>query len=186
MKCSKESARAAKPQSPSLRQLVPSIGNEFGRTQDFEALLRHLHEQRLPVEAIRRILWALVSKEGASARRAKRPAHCKDLLFVSSFDENDHRRITISLLRTEGDSKPRLETFSWDERETPSYPLERMPMDQSQSPSGASASHYREQIRTAQESCETSATLAARTRSLTLDLLRCIGNISSRAGRSEA
>lgn len=158
----------------------------FTTNQPWGIFWIEFENQRLPVVVMRRILRALVPRKRASARPADRAVwNCKDLLFISSLGEHGHRRITFSHFREERDSEPTLETFSWDERETHFYYLERLHMDRLQWPSSISdvegwrrqwasafTSGYREPIRTAKELSEKLAALAARTRDLTLDVLR--------------
>jgi hypothetical protein len=99
--------------------------------------------------------------------------------------EHGHRRITFSHFREEKDAEPTLETFSWDERETHFYYLERLHMDRLQWPAkpsdvegwrrqwaGAFTSGHREPIRTAKQLSEELASLAVRTRDLVLEVLK--------------
>jgi hypothetical protein len=142
--------------------------------------------RHLPVVVMRRILRALVPKKRASARAADRAVwNCKDLLFISSLGEHGHRRITFSHFREETGAEPTLETFSWDERETHFYYLERLHMDRLQWPAdttdldrwrrqwaAAFTAGYREPIRTSKDLSERLAALAARTRDLVLQVLK--------------
>jgi hypothetical protein len=142
--------------------------------------------RHLPVVVMRRILRALVPKKRASARAADRAVwNCKDLLFISSLGEHGHRRITFSHFREETGAEPTWETFSWDERETHFYYLERLHMDRLQWPAdttdldrwrrqwaAAFTAGYREPIRTSKDLSERLAALAARTRDLVLQVLK--------------
>ena len=157
----------------------------FSTNQPWGVFWIEFENRHLPVVVMRRILRALVPRKRASARAADRAVwNLKDLLFISSLGEHGHRRITFSHFREEKDAEPMLETFSWDERETHFYYLERLHMDRLRWPanpadvegwrqqwSGAFTSGHREPIRKAEELSEELALLAARTRDLVLQVL---------------
>jgi hypothetical protein len=152
----------------------------FTDNQPWGVFWIEFENRQLPVVVMRRILRALVPKKRASARAADRKVwDLKDLLFISSLGESGHRRITFSHFREEEDSEPTLETFSWDDRETHFYYLDRLHMDRLHWPddtsdadgwrrqwSSAFTSGYREPIKTAKDLSERLASLASRTRDL--------------------
>lgn len=158
----------------------------FSTNQPWGIFWIEFENRHLPVVVMRRILRALVPKKRASARPADRAVwNLKDLLFISSLGEHGHRRITFSHFREDKDAEPTLETFSWDERETHFYYLERLHLDRLRWPSStadvegwrrqwaaAFTSAHREPIRTAKELSQELAALAARTRDLVLEVLK--------------
>jgi hypothetical protein len=158
----------------------------FSTNQPWGIFWIEFENRHLPVVVMRRILRALVPKKRAAARAADRAVwNLQDLLFISSLGEHGHRRITFSHFREQKYTEPTLETFSWDERETHFYYLERLHMDRLQWPADISdvddwrrqwasafTSGYREPIRTAKELSEKLASLAARTRDLVLEVLK--------------
>ncbi|MEX2117490.1 MAG: DNA methyltransferase, partial [Bacteroidota bacterium] len=159
---------------------------QFSTNQPWGIFWIEFENRHLPVVVMRRILRALVPRKRASARVADRAVwNLKDLLFISSLGEHGHRRITFSHFREQKDAEPSLETFSWDERETHFFYLERLHMERLRWPANTSDAEgwrrqwasaftagYREPIRTSKELSQQLASLAARTRDLVLQVLR--------------
>lgn len=102
----------------------------FTTNQPWGIFWVEFENRHLPIMVMRRILRALVPKKRAFTRAADRKVwDLKDLLFMSSLGEHGHRRITFSHFREESGSEPTLETFSWDDRGTHFYYLERLHLD---------------------------------------------------------
>jgi hypothetical protein len=158
----------------------------FSTNQPWGIFWIDFENRQLPVVVMRRILRALVPKRRVSARASDRAVwNLRDLLFMSALGESGYRRITFSHFREVPDATPMLETFSWDDRETHFYYLERLHLERLHWPAdtsdvegwrrqwaGAFTSAYREPVRTSQDLSMRLAALAARTRDLTLQVLK--------------
>jgi predicted helicase len=77
--------------------------------------------KRLPVVVLRRILQKLVIKKRLSAESAHRNAwKLHDLLFISSYGEENERAITLAHFSEDDESKlPTLRVIGWDSQDTP-------------------------------------------------------------------
>lgn len=80
-------------------------------------------KKRLPIVILRRILNALVTKKRASADKAQQAAwEQHDLLFISSYGEEDDRQLTFAhFSEPDGDldaSKATLRVLGWDDDDT--------------------------------------------------------------------
>ncbi len=77
--------------------------------------------KRLPVVVLRRILRALVIKKRASAKQAHQKAWLlHDLMFISSYGEQEHRNITFAHFYEEKEygDLPTLHVLGWDDEDT--------------------------------------------------------------------
>src|SRR3954453_4190622 len=99
-----------------VKQLRPLVTNQPGGI-----FFVNLQPKRLPVVALRKILGNLVVKKRASANKGDRAAwKLHDLLFISSFGENNDRQITFAHF-CEGPGRaeiPTLRVLGWDELDT--------------------------------------------------------------------
>jgi len=99
-----------------IKQLRP-----LSNKQPWGIFFVNFEPKRLPVVALRRILGTLVIKKRQSANRAQQAAwRLHDLLFISSYGENDHRDITFAHFAEEhgaGDL-PTLRVLGWDDEDT--------------------------------------------------------------------
>ena len=77
--------------------------------------------KRLPVVVLRRVLQKLVIKKRQSAQPAHRSAwQLHDLLFISSYGEENQRAITFAHFSEDEESKlPTLRVIGWDSQDTP-------------------------------------------------------------------
>jgi len=79
----------------------------------------NFEKKRLPMVVLRRILGNLVVKRRASARKTDRPSwHLNDLLFISSYGEEEHRSISFAHFAEEPDTEqlPVLRVLGWDDQ----------------------------------------------------------------------
>jgi len=115
---------------------------ELGLKEDEAAKVRTIHQLRplqhdqpwgiffvefenkkLPVIVLRRILSHLVVKKRASANRAGEAAwHAEDLLFITTFGEDDsvQREIAFAHFHQSAGDLPTLHVLDWDGGDTPS------------------------------------------------------------------
>ena len=97
-----------------LRQLVPG--------QPWGIFFVKFEPKRLPVVVLRRILGQVVLKKRTSANRPELKAWANDdLLFVSSYGENEERRIAFAHFSKpqDGLDLPSLKVLGWDNLDTP-------------------------------------------------------------------
>ena len=76
-------------------------------------------KKRLPMVVLRRILGNLVIKTRASALKSDRPSwHLHDLLFISSYGEEEHRTISFAHFAEDPDTDelPVLRVLGWDDQ----------------------------------------------------------------------
>lgn len=99
-----------------IKQLRPLAAN-----QPWGIFYIGFEPKRLPVVVLRRILQKLVIKKRQSAERAHRNAwNLHDLLFISSYGEEDQRAITLAHFSEDDESKlPTLRVIGWDSQDTP-------------------------------------------------------------------
>jgi hypothetical protein len=79
----------------------------------------NFEKKQLPVVVLRRILGNLVVKKRASAKKGDRPHwHLNDLLFISSYGEEEHRTISFAHFAEdpEADKLPALRVLGWDDQ----------------------------------------------------------------------
>ncbi len=79
----------------------------------------NFEKKRLPMVVLRRILGSLVVKRRASARNTDRPSwHLHDLLFISSYGEEEHRNIGFAHFVEDPsvDELPVLRVLGWDDQ----------------------------------------------------------------------
>ncbi len=77
--------------------------------------------KRLPVVVLRKILSALVIRKRQSPARAQRASwRLHDLLFISSYGEQEHRDLTFAHFSEDPDSGdlPALRVLGWDDEDT--------------------------------------------------------------------
>ncbi|QTA88179.1 SAM-dependent DNA methylase domain-containing protein [Desulfonema magnum] len=149
--------------------------------------------KQLPVVVLRRILRALVIKKRQSSNPANLPAwKLHDLLFISSYGEEDQRAITFAHFREDscGDL-PTLQVIGWDSQDTPLHidqciqELDKLRFDGEFSPdqwreqwSSAFTLRHREVISTSKELAAELARLAGQIRRRVNAVLR----VESRQG----
>ena len=76
-------------------------------------------KKRLPMVVLRRILGNLIIKTRAGARKADHPSwHLHDLLFISSYGEEEHRNISFAHFAEDPatDELPVLRVLGWDDQ----------------------------------------------------------------------
>jgi hypothetical protein len=75
-------------------------------------------KKKLPMVVLRRILGKLITKSRATADKASRPTwHLHDLLFISSYGEEEHRNISFAHFSESVDSQlPVLRVLGWDDQ----------------------------------------------------------------------
>ncbi|MGA2659556.1 MAG: type ISP restriction/modification enzyme [Verrucomicrobiota bacterium] len=75
-------------------------------------------KKKLPMVVLRRILGKLIAKSRATADSASRPTwHLHDLLFISSYGEEEHRNISFAHFSELGDGQlPVLRVLGWDDQ----------------------------------------------------------------------
>lgn len=83
----------------------------------------NFEKQKLPIVILRRILNALVTKKRVSASQARRAAWQQhDLLFISSYGEEDDRQLTFAHFSEPDndlhDTKATLRVLGWDDDDT--------------------------------------------------------------------
>lgn len=73
-------------------------------------------KKKLPMVVLRRILGKLITKSRATADKASRPTwHLHDLLFISSYGEEEHRNISFAhFSESEEGQLPVLRVLGWD------------------------------------------------------------------------
>jgi len=99
-----------------IKQLRPLVTN-----QPWGIFYINFEPKRLPVVVLRRILRSLVLKKRASANRGQQAAwKLNDLLFISSYGENDERAITFAHFsdNSEVGDLPTLKVLGWDAQDT--------------------------------------------------------------------
>ncbi|MDB4142950.1 N-6 DNA methylase [Akkermansiaceae bacterium] len=77
--------------------------------------------KKLPVVALRRLLNAVALKKRASANKADQAAwHANDLLFISTYGEEDDRKICFANFSQDEEKKdlPVLKVLGWDDKDT--------------------------------------------------------------------
>lgn len=99
-----------------IKQLRP-----FTAHQPWGIFYISFEPKRLPVMVMRRILQALVIKKRQTARHPKAASwHLHDLLFISSYGEQDRRAITFAHFCEEAQGDlPTLKVIGWDAQDTP-------------------------------------------------------------------
>ena len=146
-------------------------------------------KKRLPMVVLRRVLGNLVVKRRASGRRADQPAwHLHDLLFISSYGEEEHRTVSFAHFAEDPhtDELPVLRVLGWDDQNSIMH-LDRVanrlhsnlrwPGDEDdveawrRTWSEAFTDRYREAIRSADELIPRLADLAANIRRRVRDVL---------------
>ncbi|MBC8275205.1 MAG: DNA methyltransferase [Chloroflexi bacterium] len=81
-------------------------------------------KKRLPMVVLRRILGNLIIKRRAAARKADRPSwHLHDLLFISSYGEEEHRTLSFAHFTEDpvADELPVLRVLGWDDQNSVMY-----------------------------------------------------------------
>lgn len=83
----------------------------------------NFEKKQLPIVILRRILNSLVMKKRASANKAQQAAWQEhDLLFISSYGEDDDRALTFAHFSESGneytDTKATLRVLGWDDEDT--------------------------------------------------------------------
>jgi len=100
----------------SIKQLRPlTAGQPWG------VFFVEFERKRLPVVVMRRILSALALKKRASSAKSDQAAwQARDLLFISSFEEEGGRGITFAHFASDGDGHdlPTLKVLGWDGDDT--------------------------------------------------------------------
>jgi len=135
--------------------------------------------KRLPVVVLRRVLQKLVIKKRQSSKSAHRNAwQLHDLLFISSYGEENQRAITFAHFSEDEESKlPMLRVIGWDSQDTPlhmdrcihelqslTFDEELTPDDWRQKWSKAFTLRHREVISTSKALASELAALATRIR----------------------
>ena len=169
-----------------IKQIRPLTDN-----QPWGIFYLEFESKRLPVVVLRRILRALVPKKRASTRGSEQAVwNLHDLLFISAMGEEGYRRIAFAHFRESGEGIPQLQTFSWDERETHFFYLDRdikqLRWLDDESDVDAWREHWasafrtphRYVIRTSKELSEELAKIARRTR----DIVQEVYSIESKDG----
>lgn len=157
-----------------IKQLRPLAAN-----QPWGIFYIGFEPKQLPVVVLRRILQKLVIKKRQTAKNAHRNAwELHDLLFVSSYGEENERSITFAHFSEDEESKlPTLRVIGWDSQDTPLHidrcisELSNLAFDEELSPgkwrdqwSRAFTLKHREVISTSKALAKELAGLAARIR----------------------
>ena len=157
-----------------IKQLRPLTAN-----QPWGIFYIGFEPKRLPVVVLRRVLQKLVIKKRQSAKSAHRNTwQLHDLLFISSYGEENHRAITFAHFSEDEESKlPTLRVIGWDAQDTPLHidrcinELENLTFDEELTPddwrqkwSRAFTLRHREVISTSKALAKELATLATRIR----------------------
>ena len=157
-----------------IKQLRPLAAN-----QPWGIFYIGFEPKRLPVMVLRRILQKLVIKKRQSAESSHRNAwELHDLLFISSYGEENQRAITFAHFSEDQESKlPTLRVIGWDSQDTPLHidrcinELENLTFDEELSPdnwrgkwSTAFTLRHREVISTSKALAMELAALATRIR----------------------
>jgi predicted helicase len=109
-----DSKNAAKIET--IKQLMPLSTN-----QPWGIFFVKFERKRLPVVALRRILGQLVIKKRASSRKSDKPSWlCNDLLFISSYGEEELRQISLAHFTEDKEigDLPTLKVLGWDGHDT--------------------------------------------------------------------
>lgn len=99
-----------------IKQLRPLDGK-----QPWGIFFVKFEPKRLPVVVLRKVLNQLVIKKRAAAGKAMQAAwHQQDLLFISSYGEQDQRHITFAHFTQDpaGKDLPTLKVLGWDGQDT--------------------------------------------------------------------
>lgn len=100
-----------------IKQLRPLVTN-----QPWGIFFVNFEPKRLPVVVLRRILRSLVIKKRQSANRPQQAAwKLHDLLFISSYGEDQHRDITFAHFSEDtghDGGLPTLRVLGWDDEDT--------------------------------------------------------------------
>ncbi len=157
-----------------IKQLRPLAAN-----QPWGIFYIGFEPKRLPVVVLRRVLQKLVIKKRQSSKSAHRNAwQLHDLLFISSYGEENQRAITFAHFSEDEESKlPTLRVIGWDSQDTPLHmdrcinELENLTFDEELSPddwrqkwSKAFTLRHREVISTSKALANELAALATRIR----------------------
>jgi len=157
-----------------IKQLRPLAAN-----QPWGIFYIAFEPKRLPVVVLRRILQKLVIKKRQTAKNAHRNAwELHDLLFVSSYGQENDRAITFAHFSEDEESKlPTLRVIGWDSQDTPLHidrcisELSNLAFDEELSPgqwrdrwSSAFTLRHREVISTSKTLAKELAALATRIR----------------------
>ena len=96
-----------------IKQIRPLTAN-----QPWGIFWVSFEKKRLPMVVLRRILGNLVKKTRAGARKADKPSwQLHDLLFISSYGEEDHRNISFAHFSESADGElPVLRVLGWDDQ----------------------------------------------------------------------
>jgi hypothetical protein len=144
--------------------------------------------KRLPVVVLRKVLNQLVIKKRASAGKSTQAAwNLHDLLFISSYGEQDERQITFAHFTQDpaGKDLPTLKVLGWDGRDTAlhvdqvvqtlksnfRWPRTFKADEVRERWSSAFAYRHREAINTASDLAERLAVLASRIRGQVLEVM---------------
>jgi len=157
-----------------IKQLRPLAAN-----QPWGIFYIGFEPKRLPVVVLRRILQKLVIKKRQTSKTAHKKAwDLHDLLFISSYGEENERSITFAHFSEDEESKlPTLRVIGWDSQDTPLHidrcisELSNLAFDEELSPgkwrdqwSRAFTLKHREVISTSKALAKELAGLAARIR----------------------
>lgn len=157
-----------------IKQLRPLVTN-----QPWGIFFINFEPKNLPVVVLRRVLRSLVLKKRTSANKPQQAAwHLHDLLFVSSYGEENERAITFAYFKDEPEIKlPSLKVIGWDTQDTPLHmdqcaeDLGKLRFDTALTPkqwrerwSSAFTLEHREVITTSKELAERMAALATKIR----------------------
>ncbi len=99
-----------------IHQLRPLVSD-----QPWGIFFLDFEPKRLPVVVLRKILSALVVKKRRTAAQAQRASwRLHDLLFISSYGEDEHRDITFAHFAEDPGSsdRPALRVLGWDDENT--------------------------------------------------------------------
>ena len=96
-----------------VKQVRPLVGN-----QPWGIFWVNFENKKLPMVVLRRILGNLVKKTRAGARKTDQPSwQLHDLLFISSYGEEDHRNISFAHFSESADDElPVLRVLGWDDQ----------------------------------------------------------------------
>ncbi len=157
-----------------IKQLRPLAAN-----QPWGIFYIGFEPKRLPVVVLRRILQKLVIKKRQTSKTPHKKAwELHDLLFISSYGEENERSITFAHFSEDEESKlPTLRVIGWDSQDTPLHidrcvsELSNLAFDEELSPgqwqdkwSSAFTLKHREVITTSKALAKALAGLATRIR----------------------
>ncbi|MDP9280015.1 MAG: DNA methyltransferase [Gemmatimonadota bacterium] len=100
-----------------IKRLRPLVSN-----QPWGVFFVKFEPKELPVVALRRILNGVVVKKRATASAAEQQKWATDdLLFISSYGEDEERRISFAHFSRDPvkDERPTLKVLAWDDQDTP-------------------------------------------------------------------